>query len=186
MLVNCNTCDKEFNKSKSEMRKSKTGKHYCGSSCAAKANNKGVNRHYNHINNLSPPKKCQHCDIDIPSVNGKYCSMKCQHAYQWNKKVLLIESGTLEGVSVGNMKRYLREHDAVCHECGVGEVYNKKPLVLEIDHIDGDATNHVLANCRLICPNCHSQTPTYKARNTNNPLGKEFRRDRYHKSIKAA
>ena len=37
-----------------------------------------------------------------------------------------------------------------------------------IDHIDGDASNNMPDNFRLVCPNCDSQLPTFKARNTGN------------------
>jgi 5-methylcytosine-specific restriction endonuclease McrA len=40
-----------------------------------------------------------------------------------------------------------------------------KPVPLELDHIDGDPENNVRENLRLICPNCHAQTPTYKGKN---------------------
>jgi 5-methylcytosine-specific restriction endonuclease McrA len=31
-----------------------------------------------------------------------------------------------------------------------------------VNHIDGDKTNHKFDNLRVICPNCHSQTETYR------------------------
>lgn len=51
-----------------------------------------------------------------------------------------------------------------CEECGIKE-WNGKCLNMELDHIDGNRTNHLLKNLRMICPNCHAQTPTYRAKN---------------------
>lgn len=39
-----------------------------------------------------------------------------------------------------------------------------KPIVLELDHIDGNRRNNQLENLRLLCPNCHSQTDTWRNR----------------------
>jgi 5-methylcytosine-specific restriction endonuclease McrA len=39
------------------------------------------------------------------------------------------------------------------------------PIPLEIDHRNGDRTDNLLTNLRLLCPNCHALTPTYRGRN---------------------
>ncbi len=58
-----------------------------------------------------------------------------------------------------------REH--LCESCGIGPEYNGKPLVLEIDHINGESWNNVPDNLRFLCPNCHSQQTNGKPwRNT--------------------
>lgn len=51
-----------------------------------------------------------------------------------------------------------------CEHCGQRE-WNGRPIPLELDHIDGDRTDNRLANLRLLCPNCHALTPTYRGRN---------------------
>lgn len=53
-----------------------------------------------------------------------------------------------------------------CEVCGILE-WNGACLSFELDHIDGNRTNHRLENLRIICPNCHSQTHTYRGRNKN-------------------
>ena len=48
--------------------------------------------------------------------------------------------------------------------CGI-EQWLGQSIALELDHIDGDSTNHVFSNLQVLCPNCHSLTPTFRARN---------------------
>ena len=70
--------------------------------------------------------------------------------YQSNKlRIRLINDGIKE-------KR--------CELCGITE-WNSKPISFELDHINGVRNDHRLENLRVICPNCHSQTGTYRAKN---------------------
>lgn len=44
-----------------------------------------------------------------------------------------------------------------CSECSLGDSWNNKKLVLQLDHIDGNRENNNIENLRFLCPNCHSQ-----------------------------
>lgn len=52
-----------------------------------------------------------------------------------------------------------------CSECGLPPSWNDKPLVLQIDHINGLKEDDRLENLRYLCPNCHSQTDTFGSKN---------------------
>jgi HNH endonuclease len=51
-----------------------------------------------------------------------------------------------------------------CEMCG-GSEWNGRPIPLELDHVNGRREDNRLANLRLLCPNCHAQTDTYRGRN---------------------
>ncbi len=71
----------------------------------------------------------------------------------------------------------LADQDGLCAICSATTTWNALPLRFVLDHIDGDSTNNVRTNLRLVCPNCDSQLSTYKARNRGN--GRAWRRERY-------
>lgn len=53
-----------------------------------------------------------------------------------------------------------------CTKCGI-DSWQGETIVLDLDHINGNNTDNRLINLRYLCPNCHSQTDTYKGRNKN-------------------
>ena len=114
---------------------------------------------------------CKHCGKDNPwkySTTNTYCDNNCQRDYEYKER---ISNWLAEGNIVTKnkqlppwIKRYVREQTKCCSECGISN-WNNKPIVLEVDHIDGNYLNNNIDNLRAICPNCHSQTDTYKKRN---------------------
>lgn len=56
----------------------------------------------------------------------------------------------------------LKKHRCEC--CELNE-WLGEPIPLELDHIDGDHYNNQLENLKVLCPNCHAKTPTYRGKN---------------------
>ncbi|MFE2377271.1 HNH endonuclease [Streptomyces sp. NPDC059398] len=52
----------------------------------------------------------------------------------------------------------------ICADCGTGDSWQGRLLVLEIDHINGDRLDDRRENLRYLCPSCHSQTVTFANR----------------------
>lgn len=113
-----------------------------------------------------------------------FCSPECHRLFD-NERHLRrwLATGVPGQVSLAATVRdyLLMDQDGVCAICGHEPTWNGATLVFVLDHIDGDGGNHARSNVRMICPNCDSQLPTFKARNRGK--GRHYRRERYRAGL---
>jgi len=123
--------------------------------------------------------------LNIVAAGGNYETIKKRisyygidtshfHGQNWNKGKTIgpkrpIEEYLVEGKLVQSHKLKLRlineklkEHKCEC--CGITD-WNGLPTPIELDHIDGNRYNNTIENLRVLCPNCHAQTDTYRGKN---------------------
>lgn len=162
---NCLQCQKQFECLISENRK------FCSQSCSAIYNNSLRITKIGIFN-------CKKCSKEVKirkNGEGIYCSHKCHREYEYDNNIIEWKKGNLTGYR-GNTKticnwlrRYLLDkYNNSCVKCGWNELHpvDKKPLV-EVNHIDGNAENNSEDNLEILCPNCHSMTSNFRARNKN-------------------
>jgi hypothetical protein len=105
--------------------------------------------------------------------SNKYCCVQCQKTHQYQTYILEWKQGIKDGKSgklqtSNYIKRYVLEKQK--HKCCICDIDNwcGKSIILELDHINGNSSDNTESNLRMLCPNCHSQTDTYKFKNVGN------------------
>lgn len=77
---------------------------------------------------------------------------------------LLVKGSRIQGQKLKKMLIAAGIKTDACETSGCpvdSPVWLGKQITLHLDHIDGDHDNNELVNLRVLCPNCHTQTPTY-------------------------
>lgn len=168
ITLECLQCQKPFKKFQHHAAQVKSGRYFCSRACQQQST-------------IIHRVDCLSCKKEVIGKGRVYCSSECQWTHTYDENIRKWKSGEIEGINAAEglrswLRRYLLDKaDNQCSECGwckVNPTTGKIPL--QIDHVDGNYKNNTEENLRVLCPCCHSLTPTYGALNIGN--GREKRR----------
>lgn len=155
---------------------------YCSRSCSARANNRLFPKRSGGRKGQSGVTyhtiTCVQCGA-IKRKHGDghmdFCNQQCRGDYifhQW--KIYGVQHHNSWNVFPKILKRRLLEEagyqcQAIRSDTGERCTESRRrpngSSILEVEHKDGDSTNNAYDNIELLCPSCHSLTPTYRAGN---------------------
>ena len=137
---------------------------------SARCHTYGIRRPYDK--RMNPKKFRGYCNAGCGNTIKKgatrFCSFRCQQELGFRLRSKLLESGEYFAMQTTSfLRKYLiRLLGERCSRCGWAERHPKRiRFPIEVEHIDGDWRNQRVENLTLLCPNCHSLTPTFRGLN---------------------
>ena len=104
--------------------------------------------------------------IDTSHFTGQGWNINLKFKPFEGKKIeeILVKNSTYQSYKL--KKRLIAEgiKKSVCESCGQSE-WLEQPIPLELHHINGNNSDNRLENLRLLCPNCHALTDSYRGKN---------------------
>lgn len=114
-------------------------------------------------NHFTARERIRELQLDTSHFNGRIRPRR--PAFIRSLDEIMVEDSVTQ---TSNLKKKLIKSgllNVACEKCGITDKWNGDPLVLILDHKNGKRRDHRLENLRFLCPNCHSQTPTFAGRN---------------------
>jgi hypothetical protein len=89
--------------------------------------------------------------------------------HTWAKKIplsaILVRNSTYRQNNKLRMRLFNEGvFEKKCQGCG-NIKWRGNPIPLELEHVNGISNDHRIENLKVLCPNCHALTPTYRGKN---------------------
>ncbi len=132
---------------------------YCSRTCA---NSRKFTEETRKKKSLANKKYWNSLTDDDKKLKGKILQEQSPYNSENYFKSLMTQEWAVIGIQ-GKRLRVILEQSGHCKKCGIDE-WNGKLITLEYEHKDGNNENNDRNNVEALCPNCHSQTPTWRGR----------------------
>jgi len=163
--MNCKKCDNEFEPKKGLLN-------YCSLQCRNSRTWTDADKEKKSIIAKNSTKLLEANKKNIAKLiaEGKlfpkiWYDIELTREENYNKRLLELDVSTLKFETL--RKRIILEQNGACNKCKLN-TWQGFPIMIEIDHIDGNNKNNERINLEGLCPNCHSITPTWRGRNKTN------------------
>lgn len=106
-------------------------------------------------------------NINTEHFNSFHYLINKKYQYKVTNEELFTKNSSFSTEMVKDriIKYQLIKYQCARTLCKNKGFWNGEPLTLQLEHINGDNTDHQLSNLEFLCPNCHTQTKTYGSKN---------------------
>lgn len=161
----CECCGKFHNKEYGSGR-------FCNASCARRFSTKEKRQEINEkVHNKMKGQKCSSGRPFKKGIDERRFPFTTQSRIKATETKRKKRKEFLDGCTWEQLPLYekrlvvLQEQEYKCNACHILDWMSIK-LTLEFHHKDGNTENNVRSNIEFLCPNCHSQTPNYRNKNS--------------------
>lgn len=103
-------------------------------------------------------------DISHFTGQGWNIGLKFRPFEEKSMKEILVEDSSYQSFK---LKRCLLKEGLkrpICECCGLSE-WNGQSIPLELHHLNGNNRDNRIENLKILCPNCHAMTDSYRGKN---------------------